>query len=206
MMKKTLFLLIIFFIITPFFYQIMAANFKYDKTTVNVANGQTFTIGVIVDPSTDAIFSTDVYINYDTNVLKATSVDSGSLFPTVTNDISTSGRIYIAGMVNDPVNSITKSGTLATITFQALKESTATLTFDCSASKVIKNDINATNVLNCSQNGSASVTVGTGRQEETSTVAPPSQLPQSGIFENVTKLAIPGAMLLFLGTALRLIL
>lgn len=203
-MKKIIFLLLIFFIFAPFFHQIMAASLKYDKTTVNVANGETFTISVIVDPSSDTVYSTDVYVNYDGSILKPTSVSAGSLFPTVSNDISTTGKIYIAGMVNDPANSVTTSGTLATITFQALKEATTTLTFDCSSSKIVKNDINGTNVINCSQNGTTSVTVGGGGTVPTTETI--TELPQSGIFENVTKLAIPGAMLLFLGTALRLLL
>lgn len=197
----------------PIFNQIMAANLKFDKTTVSVANGGTFTISVTVDPSPDAISSTDVYVSYDATALKATAVTAGSLFPTVTNDISTSGKVYIAGLVNDPASSITTAGTLATITFQALKEATTTLTFDCSSSKVIKNDINATNVLNCSQNGTSQVTIGAGGSTNpTATPVPdganetPQELPQSGIMDNMVKFAVPGIMLLFLGTALRLLL
>lgn len=218
-MKKKLLPLLIFFIFVPFLNQIMAANLKYDKTTVSVANGGTFTIAVVVDPSPDAVSSTDVYVSYDATALKATGVAAGSLFPTVTNDISTSGKVYIAGLVNDPASSVTSVGTLATITFQALKEATTTLTFDCSSSKVIKNDINATNVLNCSQNGTSQVTIGAGSSTTNPTATPvpagssdsdggdlPQELPQSGIMDNMVKFAIPGIMLLFIGTALRLLL
>ncbi len=197
--------IIVFFITASFFGLAWAANLKFDKTTISVSNGETFQIAVIVDPSPDAITSTDVYISYDATALKATAVSAGSLFPTVTNDISASGKVYIAGLVNDAASSVTSAGTLATITFQALKETTITLSFDCSTSKVIKNDINATNVLNCSANGTSAVTIGSG-SSSVPTSAVPTQLPQSGVFDNVVKFAIPGSILLILGSALRFIL
>lgn len=210
--------IIVFFIAIPFFKSTWAANLKFDKTTVSTSNGGTFTISVTVDPSPDSVSSTDVYVNYDATALKATTVAAGSLFPTVTNDISTSGKVYIAGLVNDPASSITAAGTLATITFQALKEATVTLSFDCATSKVIKNDINATNVLNCSQNGTSAVTIGAGGSSSSSPTATPTpggssgatdtpqELPQSGIMDNMIRFAIPGLILLILGSALRLVL
>ena len=81
----------------------------------------------MVEPGTDALSATDVYVVYDATLLKATVVTAGTQFPIVTNDIATSGKVYIAGMVSDPASSITASGTLATITFQGLKDGTGTL-------------------------------------------------------------------------------
>lgn len=213
--------IIVFLVVVPLLKSAWAANLKFDKTTVSTTNGGTFTISVIVDPSPDAVFSTDVYVNYDATALKANSVAAGSLFPTVTNDISTSGKVYIAGLVNDPASSITAAGTLATITFQALKEATVTLSFDCATSKVIKNDINATNVLNCSQNGTSTVTIGAGGSSVNPTATPvplsgnesdaggediPQELPQSGELDNLIKFAISGIFLLILGSTLRFVL
>ena len=211
---KTSILIFLFLVVAPLMKDIFAASLSFDQTTVSVSNGGTFQIAVKLDPSPDSVTSTDIYVTYDATALKATSVSAGSLFPTVTNDISTGGQVYIAGLVNDPSSSVSSAGTVATITFQALKESTATLSFDCSSSKVVKNDINATNVLNCSSNGSSTVTIGAGgSNNSTATPTPttasgvtPSTLPQSGVFDNVVKFAIPGAILLFLGSALRLVL
>ena len=195
-----IFLLIpVFFFILPFTWRTEASSLKFDKTTVSAANGETFQIAVTVEPGGENLNSTDVYVTFDSTLLKANSVADSSLFPTVTNDISTSGKVYIAGMVNDPASSISTTGTLATITFQALKDGSGTLSFDCNASKIIKNDINATNVITCSQNGTAAVTIGSGGNAPT-----PSQLPESGIFDNVIRLAIPGMILLLLGSIFRL--
>ncbi|MFA6081469.1 MAG: cohesin domain-containing protein [Patescibacteria group bacterium] len=198
--------LVLFFIVAPFVLSAEAASLNFDKSTATAANGATFQISVNVDPGSDALNSTDVYVTYDATLLKATAVSAGTLFPTVSNDISTSGKVYIAGMVNDPASSISAAGTLATITFQGLKEGTGTLAFDCNTSKIIKNDINASNVITCSQNGTSAVTVGSGGGAVAPTAVPPSQLPQTGIFDNVVKFAFPGAILLILGSVLRLVL
>lgn len=217
---KTLLLLAVFFLSVPVWFNPTWAGFlKFDKTTITIGNGETFQLAVVVDPGTDALNSTDVYVTFDSSLLKASGVSAGSLFPTVSHDESTDGKVYIAGFVNDPASSISTTGTLATITFQALKDGSATVSFDCSASKIIKDDINASNVINCSQNGSAAVTVGSGGGTNnqgsnpnptaipaTNTgAANTTELPKSGIFDNVVKFAIPGIVLLILGGALKLV-
>ena|SRR3989339_417921 len=201
---KKVFFVLGFFMFLPLFLSVQAAALKFDKTTVSTTNGGTFQIAVTVDPGSDALNSVDAYVSFDSTLLKATVVSAGTLFPTVSNDISTSGKVYIAGMVNDPASSVSSAGTVATITFQALKDGTATLSFDCNTSKIIKNDINASNVIVCSTNGTSAVTIGGGGTQPTS--APPSQLPQSGIFNNVAYIAIPGIILLLLGGVLKLVL
>ena len=201
---KKVFFVLGFFMFLPLFLSVQAAALKFDKTTVSTTNGGTFQIAVTVDPGSDALNSVDSYVTFDAALLKATVVTAGTLFPTVSNDISTSGKVYIAGMVNDPASSVSSAGTVATITFQALKDGTATLSFDCNTSKIIKNDINASNVIVCSTNGTSAVTIGGGGTQPTS--APPSQLPQSGIFDNVVKFMVPGTIMLILGGILRLVL
>lgn len=212
--------MLVVFVLIPVVFSVEAAYLKFDKSTSTAANGATFQIGVMAEPGGDALSSTDIYVTYDAALLKVTTVTAGSLFPTVTNDITTSGKIYIAGMVNDPASSITTSGTVATITFQGLKEGASTLSFDCNLSKIIKNDLNATNIIQCSQNGSSAVTIGSGGGV-TATPVPgnndnnggdnsgnstPAELPQSGVFDSVAKLAFPGAILLILGSVLKIIL
>lgn len=200
-------LLLLFFLLLPFVTVVNAASLKFDKTTVSTTNGGTFQIAVTVDPGSDALSSVDAYVTYDASYLKVNTVTAGTLFPTVSNDISTSGKVYIAGMVNDPTTSISVSGTVATITFQALKDGTTTLAFDCNSSKVIKNDINASNVMTCSQNNSSVVTIGSGGgAAPAADNSVPAELPQTGIFENVASIAIPGIILLLLGGVFRLVL
>ena len=191
----------------PLWEKIQAAYLKFDQSTVSTSNGGTFQISVTVDPAGEGMNGTDVYVSYDASVLKATAVSAGSLFPYVFNDIATSGKVYIAGTVTDPASSISTSGTVATITFQGLKDGTTTLSFDCSTSKIVKDDTQVTNILNCSQNGSCAVTVGSGGgTNPTPTPGSGGQLPTSGVIDNVIKFAVPGVILLILGSALRLVL
>jgi len=209
---KIIIIALVFFAFTPFLGKAQAATLNFDKTTVSVANGGTFQIAVTVDPAGENLSSVDAYVVFDSTLLKANSVTAGSLFPTVSHDESTAGKVYIAGMVNDPASSISNSGTVATITFQGLENGSGTLAYDCNTSKIIKNDINATNVITCAQNGTSTVTVGSGSSNGTNPTALPaantgatSQLPQSGVFDNVIKFAVPGAILLILGSVLRFI-
>jgi len=200
-----------FFLLLFLFFSssVEAAFLKVDPNAVSSSAGNNFDVKVILDPGSDAIYSTDIYLTYDQSLLKVVSVKAENLFPTVTHDESTSGKVYIAAMVNDPTSSISSSGTVATITFQGLKDGSGNLSFDCSNSKVIKNDANATNVLNCSQNISSSVTIGSGSNTSSNnnnSSTNLTSLPQTGIFENVVKFAIPGIILLFLGSALRFII
>jgi hypothetical protein len=218
---KNIFLLIVFILVLPLLVRsVSAASLKFDKTTTTISNGDTFQIAVTVDPGSDALRSAEAYVIFDSSLLKATAVSAGSLFSTVSHDEETTGRVYIAGMIDDPASSISTAGTLATITFQALKDGSGALSFNCDSSKAVKNDINFSNVLTCSQNGTAAVTVGgggstsnptptttstTGSSSSNTNNNSPTTLPQSGIFDNVIKFVIPGMILLMLGSILKFI-
>ena len=205
-MKKLgkLILLLIFFglLLPSYFTLVEAASLKFGSSTVSAANGATFQIAVTVDPGSDSLNSIDAYVTYDSTLLRVNSVTAGTLFPNVSNDISVAGKVYIAAMVNDQASAISTAGTVATITFQGLKEGSGTLAYDSGSSKIIKNDVNATNVMVSSSNGTAAVTIGSGNA--TNNTPAPTQLPQSGVFENVIRFAIPGMILLLLGGAFRL--
>ncbi len=189
-----------------------AAFLKFDKSTVSVNSGESFDIGIVVDAGTDSITSVDAYVLYDSTVLEPGTVTNGTFFPTVLNDI-TSTRVYVAGLVDDPATSKTGSGTIATVSFKALKAGTVTLSYNCGQtsenSQVIKNDINATDIIVCGSNETASVTASGSAVEPTSTPSAsitPTELPKTGVFDNLVKVAVPGMILLLLGGALKLFL
>ncbi len=215
-MKRTfalIFSLVLFLSLPRLVTAVWAATLKFDQASVTVAPGGTFNINVIIDAGSDQVTSTDAYVTFDSSLLTAQSVSAGSYFPTVSNNIS-AGRVYIAGIVASAGTSETGSGTLATITFAANTAGTATLAFDCQAglsntSKVIKNDINATNVLDCTQVGTSTVTVsssGSSSSSSSNDLTPtPSALPKTGFFDEA-KYALPGGMLIVLGIMARLAL
>lgn len=197
-----------------------AAFLKFDQASFQVDVDETFDVQVIVDPGSDEITSVDAYITYDSSIINADSVTEGEYFPTVLNDLTT-GKVYIAGLVDSPSDFKTGVGTVATITFKGLAEGETDLVFDCDGqatvtSKVIQNDINSTNIIQCSQNGTATITIGVGGDTETEatggtddtptpTKAAVTQLPASGSTENMIALSILGVVLVGIGGLTRLI-
>ena len=193
-----------------------AASVKFDKGTVSVRAGSTFTINAVIDAGSDQITSTDMWILYDSTLLQAQSASAAAFFPAVTNNIS-AGKVYIAGLVTDPGTYKTGSGAVATITFTGLKNGTATLSYDCrtdvsNSSKVIKNAVDPTNVIDCTQNGTSIVTIGTGGSL-TPTAIPttvysqqiaPTSLPVTGFMDQLPKLLVAGGFFVLLGVAMRL--
>jgi hypothetical protein len=211
----TLFLFAYLFITSP----VEAALLRFDKGTVSVAAGATFTLDAVVDAGSDQITSTDMWILYDSTLLEAQSASAAAFFPAVTNNIS-AGKVYIAGMVTDPGSYKTGSGSVATITFKGIKNGTATVSYDCrtdasNSSKVVKNAVDPTNVIVCASNGTSIITIGTGGSLTPTTVVPtsvyrpqpqPTSLPQTGIMDMLPKVFIAGSLFVVVGVALRALL
>ncbi len=151
----------VFSFILLFSKPVEAAFFKFSPASISSVSGNTFQVSVLVDSGTDEILSSDAYILFDSKVLEAQTVADGSYFPYVVHNIS-AGKVSIRGIVTDAATSRTGSGTLATITFKTLAAGSASLSFFCDmnasdTSKIIKNDINASNIIVCTQNNIASV-------------------------------------------------
>jgi hypothetical protein len=185
------------------------ASLLLDKTTYTVATGSTFTVDVSVDPGTDSISSTDAHVTFDSTVLEAESVAPGTYFPSV-NQTITAGKVSIFASVTDPASSKTGKGVIATITFKGLKAGTSNVTFYCdttayNTSKVIKNDVDATNIIDCTANSSATVTVGGGGGgSPLTTPTPVTSLPQSGAAADLSMYAVMGMGLIVLGGIVKL--
>lgn len=227
-MKKNLRLFFLFFISYLLFlisaHAAHAASLEFDEASYNVDAGDTLQVQVVVNPGSEQITSIDAYVKYDSGVVNAQAVTAGSYFPTVLNDLTT-GRVYVAGVVDNPSDFKTGTGIVATITFKAVADGTTTLTYNCQTgssdtSKVIKNDINSTNIITCAENGSATVTVGTGVSTSGSSAVASSsptpttaaggtsnvsQLPQSGIVDNMVGVGLLGVLLFSIGGILKII-
>lgn len=200
-------------------FPVQAASLKFDKGTVTAAVGDTFTLDATIDAGSDQITSTDMWILYDPALFEAQNASPAAFFPAVTNNI-TSGKIYIAGLITDPGTYKTSTGTVAKITFKALKNGKATITYDCrvdasNSSKVIKNAVDPVNVINCAQNGTSIVTIGSGGINPTTAPQPtslyqqqaqPTALPQSGLMDEMPKLMALGGFLVMIGVAMRFLL
>lgn len=202
---------------------VFAGTLLFDPASQTITVGQNVSLKVNVDAGTDNITSVDAYITYDSNVLElpsgVASIADGTFFPSVSKFNTQPGKIYIAGMVNDPATSKTGTGTIATITFRGKANGTATVKYDCTQglttdSNISKNEINATDLIVCASNGSSVITVGTGVSAATPTPTTagggttnptPTALPRSGIFDNMS-IAVPAAFLIMVGGLVRLLL
>jgi len=247
MIKKLWFsTLIAFFLISIFLqtrinvFSAGAATLTFDPATKDANVNDSIDINTIVNAGAENILSVDGYIKYDETMLEFQKFTDGDFFPIVTTEEISDGNLYIGAYVDDPATTKTGTGTYATITFKALKEGTTTVEYFCDdtvneSSEVIKDDIDATNIINCSANGTSVITIASSGTsvDPTSTPTPTStpvededtstggtggsetvadstdevtELPQSGILDNILRVSIPGAALLLIGIALKLLL
>ncbi len=212
-MKKIaclLFFLSFCLLCSPVFARVEAASLQFNPSSASTTANSSFTIDIVVNPGSEQINSAESYILFDPTLLEAQSVTDGTYFSSVSNIIE-AGRVYVAGMVEDNSSYKTGTGTIARINFKALTDGTATLTFDCPNTKIVKADINATNIATCSEMGTATVVIGSGgggggSQPAPTTYTPPSTLPQTGILENLQKAAIPGLILVVIGGIIKLLI
>jgi hypothetical protein len=213
------------FLALPLLVQgVYAATLRFNPTTTTVDTQGTFDVEILVDSGSDEISGTDAYVLYDASVLQPQSVEEGDHFPTVTNTIS-SDRVSISGVITDPTDFRTGEGTLATITFEALSAGTTDLEIYCDlsandTSKIVKSDINATNIIECNalQNFTATINDNTptatpqpqpttppATPVPTSVHVEPTALPEAGIADNIAQYTIPGVILLMVGGIVRFV-
>lgn len=190
----------------------LAANLLFDPTTVNLPINQSIEIKVFVDAGADQITSSDAYVLYDANLISVKEVRNGAMFPTVTSDHFQTGKVYIAGMVDDPTTYKTGKDILATIVFEGKNNGQTTLTFDCvdgatNESNITKKDINAPDIIQCGLNNRATIIVGQGgaRTNTSGSGTQNNQLPRSGIFDKFEKYSFVGVILLLIGITTKLI-
>lgn len=199
--------------------QVEAAFLKFDKSQMTLNLNELFDLQVIVDAENDQVQSADIYVIYDKTQFEVDSViTASSYFGDVTYE-KLDGKIYIAGLPEEQGQYQTGSGTVATIKFKALKS--GNITFDCDSSGVYKNDPNVPNVLVCSKNGSAAITLAGDNPTPTPTVPAsssssssggsynqptPSTLPQTGFLDNTLRVAAGGIILVVIGSLFQFIL
>ena len=184
-----------------------AGTLDFDPDSTDVAVDQTFTVDIDIDAGTDQIASTDIYIDFDETFLELDTVTDGDYFPDVSNQPLT-GRLYIAGLIENPGEYKEGTGNVAQVTFKAIAQGSTSITFDCDTaetetSKIVKNDANATNVIDCDALAAHTVNI-TASDGTTSTTT--SALPQSGVYDEVLKYLSFGGVLLLLGIAMRIFL
>lgn len=206
---KLFFLVILFFIFMSHINKVLAASLQFEPTTANLPLNQNLEIKVIVDAENDEITSTDAYVLYDQTLLEVVEIKNGALFPTITHDITTPGKIYIAGAIDNPTTPITGKDVLATIVFKGKKSGQATLSFDCvegssNESNIAKREIDAPDIIQCQLNNRATINIGSGNYSQNQGGL--NQLPQSGFYEQFKTFSLYGVLFIIIGVASKLFL
>lgn len=207
--KYIIFISFLFIFLIAHINHVSAASLQFDPTTANLPINQNLEVKVIVDAGTDEITSTDAYVLYDSDLLEVVEVRNGPFFPTVTHDYSQTGKIYIAGMVEDPTSFKTGKDTLATIVFKGKNNGQVNLSFDCTEgsttdSNITKKDINAPDIIQCQLNNQATISVGSNNNSRSQ--GGTNQLPESGIFDQMKNFSLLGFIFLLIGTTSKLLL
>ncbi len=139
---------------------------QFDPASQTVKVGDQVNVKVVVNTAGHQTLSSDAYVLYNNTNLQFVSVQNGDFFPSVTFTNSSSS-IVVRGMVTEPASYREGIGILATITFKALQNGTVPLSYYCNTqagdtSKIIENNIDAQNIMDCAANQTATIIVGSG--------------------------------------------
>ena len=209
-------------------------NLSYDGANKSVTMEETLSVPINIqtDDGTQVI-GADVWLLVDESFIDVQSIEPGEYFPTVTGQKTSTGKIYIAGILEDTTSASTGDGTIATVLFTPKKTGTTQIRFDCrgnnvsDTSKININFQNPQNVIDCSSTVNNVLTVNITQVGAQTTPTPadgadltatpavympgdggeltptPSVLPDSGFFDYTVYYALSGGALLGLGGLMR---
>ncbi len=188
--------------------QVQAQTFSLTPATATKSAETEFNVDLSVDTAGKAVSAVDAKITFDATVLQVVSVQKGTFFPEVTQNIY-SGTLYVSGSFAEAGQSASGSGKLATITLKGKDGGTSPFTFVCSTqtsdSNILDTSVPAKDIINCSGTRSGSYTilgaaVGMGGGSEEG-LTPTPEPPVSGITLPTIFFLGLGALLTILGLA-----
>ncbi len=155
-----------------------AATLSLSPTSGTHAVGDSFEVKINLDTSGVATSGTDAYVRFDPNVLTVvdsqagtdgTQIQAGTLYSqTSFNSVDNStGKVSFSGSKTGGSPGYTGSGTLATITFQAVKEASSTsVSFDFTQNSTTDSNVisnaDSTDALTNVTNASYAITAAAG--------------------------------------------
>jgi hypothetical protein len=131
------------------------ASLQFDGTAKTGNVGGVISVPININTGQDAVVSADVYVLFDPVYLEVQNITAGAFFQNVYNTLTSSSKLYIGGLQDSTQQARSGTGQVAVINFLAKQAGQATLRFDCQTgvaqtSKVIANDTNKTNIIDCS--------------------------------------------------------
>lgn len=198
-----------------------AAFLEFDPSSVNVDVGDTFDMDIVVKVSDDEITGVDAVGDFDPSVLEVQAITDGTFLEIAHKSFDNPGRFYVAGLVNSVGESVTGEGVLATVTFKAIASGTTTVTYLCELGETGESNISesstvdAPDLIECGLNGEGVVVVGgssggtssgsSGSSGSTSGGSGGSELPKSGVFDDLLVFIVIGGVLFVIGVGAKLL-
>lgn len=207
----------LFFFVAVHVSAVSAGTLSFDPSSINTRVGESFTLTVKVDVGTAEVLGVDALIQYDKDMFEVTGFTDGTFLSVGAKEPGSDGKAYVAGMVESAGESVTGSGELVDITFKAKESGTSTISFICELgetgeSNISENSTDATDLIECSQNGEAVVVVsggstsdgGGGSTSGGGSGSTPSTLPKTGFYEDMVLFGIiAGGALVLVGLGTR---
>lgn len=216
---KTVFIGLMFLMITaiiPVFARVEAASLSFNPASVSSSIDKTFDLDVKVDAGSKEVLGVDALLQYDNTKLRVEGITDGTYLTIGQKDTNESGKVYIAGVVDSPGESVTGAGTLATIKFKVIDGGQSEVKYICEVgetneSNILENSTDAPDLIDCSANGKATISVAGGSTTGTNPTGTSSSggtttLPKTGVFDNLVTFAVIGGILLVVGSAAKLLL
>ncbi len=191
---------------------VFAATLKFDPTTISTNTGETFTLDVVVDAEDKEILGVDALIEYNASICEVESITDGDFLEIGIKEFTQPGKIYIAGVVSNPGESVTGEGVLASIQCRAKSAGTTKFTYTCETGETNESNISekstdAPDLIECSLNGEAVVTVDGGKAKtSTGSAKSPSELPRTGIVEDFMLFTSLGVAFMIVGLSAKALL
>ena len=196
---KGLAFILVFFLIKP--SVVSAATLSLSPQSRIVTPGETFSVDVLIDTAGESVTMADVYFMHDNSLMEALTVTNGTFFPD-TYHLLTPGEPYLSGTLSKSGESFTGTGTVATITFKALKEGVDTLAFKCSPGKSADTNISrgsdGEDIVECSALVDGKYTISSSGTPGSATPTPRS-LPEAGSVGNTLIAVGVGVLLTIIG-------
>jgi len=209
-----------FLVIAPKISLVNAATLNFDPSSIKVKEGETFDVDIVVNTASAEVYGVDALFQFDPESVEATVITPGTFLDVNHKEIKPDGKVYIVGLVNSPGEAVQGEDVLATVSFKAKKSSTSSLTYMCEIndtreSNVLEASTDSPDLLECGQNGKATIVVGDGTavaptsstsKTSTTTRTGGSELPRTGVVDNMIVAVIVGGILFLIGLGARLLI
>ncbi|NMC36255.1 hypothetical protein GYA49_04385 [Candidatus Beckwithbacteria bacterium] len=192
---------------------VWAASLKLSPASGSYDEGDSFSVKLDLVVSSESVDGVDAVLNFDEDKLEVTQITEGTLFDNhpVKSFDNTNGKITISALVasTNPVDPVTTSGTIATITFKAIDGGTAAVDFvlqtdDSVNYSYISENETSNNILSGRTNGSYTITADDGADDDGDTggfggAGTTTTLPSAGHAEQLLFLLGGGITLMIIG-------